>query len=249
MWTTDQMATSPREFGLRLSQPGGMAMIKMMSRTKASGMHRIGAFLLGRGRSVDRSAQVRRGAARRELRPATAGTFGMWALKKRSSMLNQWAQFGKQPDTNKLIDTTIAVIAVAYPPAGIVLGVAKGFVTAVSAGPDPVGEAINRINQQLVAANARMDGLQHQVDVLKDVSFRTANNTRLYELKRRKDTIEQIRDDLRARPTDPAAKSKFARDALRIADRFLRPGLATRRISGTGATGCACTPTPSTLAS
>ncbi len=31
-----------------------------------------------------------------------------------------WAQYGKEPDTNKLIDTTIAVITVAYPPAGIV---------------------------------------------------------------------------------------------------------------------------------
>ncbi len=135
-----------------------------------------------------------------------------------------WAQYGKEPDTNKLIDTTIGVITVAYPPAGIVLGVAKGLVTAVSAGPDPIGEAINRINLQLVALSTRMDGLQKQVDALKDFTFREANNARLRELKRRQETIEQISDDLRARPTDAATKAKLVRDALRIADRFLDQG-------------------------
>ena len=116
------------------------------------------------------------------------------------------------------------MITVAYPPAGIVLGVAKGIITAASAGPDPIGAAIAQINTQLVALNTRVDNLQKQVDGLKDFSFRTANNSRLRELKRRKEVIEGIRDDLRARPTDPAARSKLARDAMRVADRFLDRG-------------------------
>ncbi len=135
-----------------------------------------------------------------------------------------WAQYGKNPDTNKVIDTTIAVMTIASPPVGAVLGVAKGLVTAVTGGPDPVGQAIAQINHELVALNSRMDDLQKQLDALQDFSFREANYARLRELKRRKEEIEQIRDDLRARPTDPAAKAKLVRDALRVADRFLDQG-------------------------
>lgn len=155
--------------------------------------------------------------------PSSADMRGL-TTEEMAAFAKDWAQYGKQPDTAKLVDTTIAVISVAYPPAGVVLGVAKGIVVAASAGPDPVTEAINRINSELVQMNARMDGLQHQVDQLYDRSFRDENMARIRVLKARRDAIENIRFRLSQHPADPLMRSALAHDALMTANSFLDPG-------------------------
>jgi hypothetical protein len=132
-----------------------------------------------------------------------------------------FAKQGANPDSDKLVDTTIGVISVAYPPAGAVLGIAWGLVKSGRTSTDPVGDAIKLINGRLDQLKSRVDDLDHQINALQDFTFKQANINRMRELKDRRERLQVLLGDMAARPTDQATKDKIARDALLLVNRYL----------------------------
>ncbi|HEY3197866.1 MAG TPA: tachylectin-related carbohydrate-binding protein [Nitrospirales bacterium] len=133
----------------------------------------------------------------------------------------EWAKFGKEPDGGKAIDTTIGVISVAYPPAGIVLTIAWGILKSMATGSDPVGEALKALNARMDLLQKRLDILQAEVNAIRDEGFRNANNDRMRELLARHDRMKLLTSQLSARPTDQYDKNSIVTEAQIIAGRFL----------------------------
>jgi hypothetical protein len=132
-----------------------------------------------------------------------------------------WAKWGKQPESGKVIDTAIAAISVGYPPAGIALGFAKGLITAMGGGTDPVGDALKALESRLTELQGRVDTLQREVAQIRDAQFKQANLDRLDRLLERRDEVTRMWNRLRQRPTDRYEKNNIALDAAVTADRFL----------------------------
>ncbi|MEZ5559751.1 MAG: tachylectin-related carbohydrate-binding protein [Pseudomonadales bacterium] len=131
-----------------------------------------------------------------------------------------WAKYGKDPDTRKVLDTTISILSVAYPPAGAILGFASGLATAGS-GSDPIGDAFRRINARLLELDQRLDRINRQVQELREFSYKQANINRLRELKDRGERVQRLLGDLSARPADQFARDSLARETTLLVNRFL----------------------------
>jgi hypothetical protein len=132
-----------------------------------------------------------------------------------------WAKWGKQPESGKVMDTAIAAISIGYPPAGIALGFAKGLITAVAGGSDPVGDALKALDSRLGEVEKRVDDLQKEVAAIRDEQFRQADRARFRELLSRRDEVKRLTNRLRLRPTDAREKNIIAYDAQVLAARFL----------------------------
>lgn len=132
-----------------------------------------------------------------------------------------FAMQAKNPDSDKLVDTTISVISVAYPPAGIVLGFAAGLVRSGRTSSDPVGDAIKLINTRLDQLNSRVDDLDRQIAAVQDFAFKQANINRMRELKDRRERLQVLMGKLAARPTAQAQKDEIAREAQLLVNRYL----------------------------
>lgn len=130
-----------------------------------------------------------------------------------------WAKFGKEPDTNKLVDVAIGIMTVGYPPAGIALGFAKALI--MSGGPDPVGSALKVLDERINVLNKRLDDLQQQVEALRDEQLRIANRERLRWLLDHRDDLTKLSYRLKQKPTDKNEKENIAYEAQLVAARFL----------------------------
>ena len=130
-----------------------------------------------------------------------------------------WAKFGKEPDSNKLVDVAIGVISVAYPPAGIALGFAKALV--FSGGPDPVGTALKVLDERINALNQRLDNVEREINALRDDQLRQANRARLRWLLDNRDDLQRLSFRLKQKPTNKNEKDTIAFDAQILAARFL----------------------------
>lgn len=130
-----------------------------------------------------------------------------------------WAKFGKEPDSNKLVDVAIGIMSVAYPPAGIALGFAKALV--MSGSPDPVGSALKLLDERIIVLNQRLDNLQEEVNALRDDQLRLANRERLRWLLDHRDDLQKLSYRLKQKPTDKSEKDSIAYEAQILAARFL----------------------------
>lgn len=127
----------------------------------------------------------------------------------------------QNPETDKLVDTTVGVISTAYPPAGIVLGFAWGLIKSGRASVDPVGDAIKLINTRLDGLKIRVDALDKQVNALQDFTYKQANINRMRELKDRDERLRELIGTLKLRPNDQFTKDDVAQKALLLVNRYL----------------------------
>lgn len=132
-----------------------------------------------------------------------------------------FAKQAQNPDTDKLVDTTIGVISTAYPPAGVALGFAWGLVKTGRASADPVGDAIKLINTRLGQLTSRVDDLDHQINALQDFTFKQANINRMRELKDRRERLQILIGKLAMRPTEQSRKDDIALEAQALVNRYL----------------------------
>ena len=87
--------------------------------------------------------------------------------------------------------------------------------------PDPVGEALKRINERLTILETKVATLESEMQKVKNELFRTQNGDRIRFLKDRHQALQHLVDELREKPTEKARKRTLANDAQRIAGRFL----------------------------
>ena len=155
-----------------------------------------------------------------QTQPATAGTL---STGEALSLAVDWIKFGKDPNTEKLIDTAITAISIGYPPAGIALGVIKGFITSLSAGPDPVQEALKVMDKRISALEKNVSDLAQALLAVNDKVLSVENRVRMLELQRRAGDIANLKGQLKVmheRPLAPHEKSEFTLAVGRLAARF-----------------------------
>lgn len=133
----------------------------------------------------------------------------------------KWVKFGERPDTNVLVDTAIGVMSVGFPPAGAALAVAWGFIKLMSAGPDPVFEALQALNARLDAHERFIVGLQNDLNAFRNQVFEKWDIDRLAALHRNLREVKSRTIELRMRPTDPVMKHRLVEDAKNLAAEFL----------------------------
>jgi hypothetical protein len=133
----------------------------------------------------------------------------------------KWAKFGERPDANVLVDTAIGVMSVGFPPAGAALAVAWGFIKAMSAGPDPVFEALQALNARLDAHERFIVGLQNDLNAFRNHVFEKWDTDRLAALHRNLREVKSRTIELRMRPTDRVMKRRLVEDAKNLAAEFL----------------------------
>ena len=132
-----------------------------------------------------------------------------------------FAMQAKNPDSDKLVDTTVSVISVAYPPAGVVLGFAWGLVKSGRSSSDPVGDAIKLINTRLDVLDRRVNELDRQINAVQEFAFKQANINRMRELKDRRYNLQVLIGKMALRPTDQAKKDEIALEARLLVNRYL----------------------------
>ena len=155
-----------------------------------------------------------------QTQPATAGGL---SEGQAISFAVDWAKFGTNPNTEKLIDTAITAITIGYPPAGIALGVIKGFITSLSAGPDPVAEALKVMDKRISALEKNVTDLAKALSGMHDQMLMFENRFRMNELQRRGNAIADLKGQLAVlREKNPTAREKFefAQSVGRLAARF-----------------------------
>ena len=86
---------------------------------------------------------------------------------------------------------------------------------------DPVADAIKRINERLDAHDARLAALETAVQKVQNELYQTQNLARIRKLRDFKDRLHGILDRLQPASNDRAEKIALARDAQRIAEKFL----------------------------
>lgn len=86
---------------------------------------------------------------------------------------------------------------------------------------DPVGDAIKRITERLDAIELRMTALEAAVKRVQNDLFQTQNLARIRKLRDFKDRLLGILDRLQPAAKDRNEKIALARDAQRIAEKFL----------------------------
>jgi len=155
-----------------------------------------------------------------QTQPATAGGLSEGDAIK---FAVDWAKFGTNPNTEKLIDTAITAITIGYPPAGIALGVIKGFITSLSAGPDPVQEALKVMDKRISALEKNVADLAQALLAMHDKVLGVENRIRMLELQRRTGDIATLKGQLKVmRERTPTAREKyeFTQNVARLAARF-----------------------------
>jgi hypothetical protein len=133
----------------------------------------------------------------------------------------KWAKFGQNPDASVMVDTAIGVMSVGFPAAGAALAVAWGFIKAMSAGPDPVFEALQALNARLDAHERFIVGLQNDLNAFRNQVFEKWDTDRLAALHRNLREVKSRTIELRMRPTDPVMKRRLVEDAKNLAAEFL----------------------------
>jgi hypothetical protein len=134
-----------------------------------------------------------------------------------------WAKFGKNPDVNTVIDTAITAISVGYPPAGIALGVAKGFIMGLAGGPDPVAEALKIMDKRIAALERNVSQLATALEQMNDKVLNIENRIRIGELQSRRDQIANLKGALTVlheRTPSAREKAEFTKQVMRLAARF-----------------------------
>jgi hypothetical protein len=139
------------------------------------------------------------------------------------NLVVDWAKFGKDPSAEKLIDTAITAISIGYPPAGIALGIAKGIVMGLMAGPDPVAEALKIMDKRIAALEKNVTDLAKALSQMHNQMLQIENRIRMTELQRRRDAIADLKGVLSVmREKKPSAREKyeFTKQVERLAARF-----------------------------
>ena len=127
-------------------------------------------------------------------------------------------------DGKKVFDTYATVTTYVYPVAGAMFkatGEMLDLFGYFGNKPDPVGEALKRINQRLDNLELKVATLEAQIQQLTNDEFRSQNRSRIRFLKDRHQELQHLADELREKPTEKARKRTLANDAQRIAGRFL----------------------------
>jgi hypothetical protein len=86
---------------------------------------------------------------------------------------------------------------------------------------DPVADAIKRINDRLDAHDARLAALETELQQVRNDQFKTDNLARVRQLRLFNDALHGILDRLQPASKDRNEKIALARDAQRIAEKFL----------------------------
>jgi hypothetical protein len=155
--------------------------------------------------------------------PVQAATNGKLSEGDAINLAINWAKFGKDPSANAVIDTAITAITIGYPPAGIALGVLKGFFTALSAGPDPVAEALKIMDKRIAALEKNVTELAKALVQMNNKIMEVENRIRMNELLRRLDELGTLKGKLAVmREQNPTAteKAEFTKAVARIAARY-----------------------------
>ncbi|MBM2802262.1 MAG: Tachylectin protein [Deltaproteobacteria bacterium] len=132
-----------------------------------------------------------------------------------------WAKFGKQPDTNVVGDTAVGVLSVAFPPAGIALGIFWDYMKSLSSVSTPLGEALRALSNRIDDLDKRILSLQAQVEQIRNGLLKLTNERRLAELLNRRDAVKKLTFLLRQSPTDQKIKEQIAYDVQILAARYL----------------------------
>ncbi|MEP7147546.1 MAG: tachylectin-related carbohydrate-binding protein [Acidobacteriota bacterium] len=129
-----------------------------------------------------------------------------------------------QGDGKKIFDTYATVTTYVYPVAGAMFkatGEMLDLFGYFGNKPDPVGEALKRINERLTNLETKVATLESEMRKVKNELFRTQNRDRIRFLKDRHQDLQHLVDELREKPTERQRKRTLANDAQRIAGRFL----------------------------
>ncbi len=139
-----------------------------------------------------------------------------------SAPLSVPAQKGPD-DGKKVFDSYATVTTMIYPPAGTTFKVAGemlelfGYFGSV----DPVGEAIQRINQRLDILERRVSDLEARVRAVENELFQTQNLNRVRLLRDKQGRLKLLLYKLRQKPTEKLDRLALAKEAQIIADGFL----------------------------
>jgi hypothetical protein len=133
----------------------------------------------------------------------------------------KWAKYGTQPDTNTIIDTGISIISVGFPPAGAALGFFKQFLLSGATGSDPVGDALNVINNHLADIDQHLNTLDQEVKQINNRISKVENQNRIDNLRTYRKNVQDGSDQLRLFPTAAFDKQTIANQAGTTADLFL----------------------------
>ncbi|MGH9931465.1 MAG: hypothetical protein ACREA9_19835, partial [Pyrinomonadaceae bacterium] len=124
-------------------------------------------------------------------------------------------------------DKYTTVVGAAYPAAGAVFMATGemlelfGYFGGTSSSSDPIGDAIKRINERLDVLEKRMKALNDLLQRLVNRQLLSENRERLRFLNDRHQEIQDLVDDLQAKPSEIGARRALANKAQRIAGRFL----------------------------
>ncbi len=96
--------------------------------------------------------------------PQPAGTaLSESDMKSLGSALVEATGGNETAAASAVADLAIAAITIGYPPAGAVLGIAKGLILSGASAPDPVGEAIKAINNKINEIQGDLNHLENEI--------------------------------------------------------------------------------------
>jgi len=124
----------------------------------------------------------------------------------------------------EVFDSYSSAVGTAYPVAGALFKGTGEFLDLVGyfgKAADPVAYAIKRINERLDAIEARMAAAEAAVERVQNDLFRTQNLARIRKLRDFKDRLLGILDRLQPAGQNKNEMFALARDAERIAEKFL----------------------------
>lgn len=124
----------------------------------------------------------------------------------------------------QVVDTYVTAMSMAYPPAGAVFGAFEQFLDMTGyfgSSPDPVGEAISRINVRLDALEQRVSSLEAQLNQDRNERFRDENLARVRRLRDLKRELSGVLLTLGSKPADEAGKRNLALAIANIAGEFV----------------------------
>ncbi len=161
----------------------------------------------------------------RKIPPAGgSGSRGFIApVRPLSSMTSQRATDSTK-EGKEVFDNYSVAVGTVNPAAGALFKGTGDFLDLVGyfgTAPDPVGDAIRRINERLDDHDVRLAALEVAVQKVQDSLFRIQNVARIRQLRQFKDRLQGILDRLQPASKDRNEKIALARDAQRLAENFL----------------------------
>jgi hypothetical protein len=144
-------------------------------------------------------------------------------------VLQAWGLAENPPDTNMVIDTTIAAITIGYPPAGVALGMAKELlgVVGVFDSPDPTGGVLGKLNGRIDKLNEQVASLRSDLGKLRGEVAQLDDDDKMRDLYERGRAAAGYGYELSNGDETPAGTSVTALKLRDLANSFLPRDRAT----------------------